>query len=109
MSTSMDNYDNEIIKWRKKGHSSISQASKKANHKHDWQPAIVMYRRKPNALYNSYHEVTKEYGLGVYCSICNKVKLQKWWYNEDGKLYSDIWSLKKKFPTYPVKESDEMW
>ena len=107
----MDIYiDEEVVKWRKKGNSSVSQASKKSDHKHDWQPSMVGYERKPNALYNDLHKPVRVYGLGRYCTICDKIQLRSWWYQKDGRLYDDIWSLTRFFPDYPVKESEtEKW
>ena len=102
--------EQEVGKYIKKKPSSVSKSSKKANHKHDWQPAIVGYWENPNSLFNILHEPTHHYGLGKYCTVCNKVQLRSWWYNKDGTLYSDIWNLKKFFPDYPVKESEkEKW
>ena len=102
--------EQEVAKYVKKKPSSVSSAAKKANHKHDWQDAIVGYHRKPNAIFNDLHEETHVYGLGKYCTICDKVRLRSWWYQKDGRLYDDIWSLKRFFPNYPVKESeDERW
>lgn len=102
--------EQEVGKYIKKKPSSISKAAKKSDHKHNWKEAIVGYLRKPNALYNDLHEPRHVYGLGKYCSICDQVKLIRWWYQKDGRLYDDIWSLTRFFPDYPVKESEnEEW
>ena len=66
----MNNFDQEIPKYRKNTGSNISKIEKKLKHKHQYKECLIQYNMKigliskPTALTTS---------LGSYCTICGKI------------------------------------
>lgn len=66
----MNNFDQEIPKYRKNTGSNISKVKKKLKHKHQYEECLIQYNMKigliskPTALTTS---------LGSYCTICGKI------------------------------------
>ncbi len=66
----MNNFDQEIPKYRKNTGSNISKIEKKSKHKHQYEECLIQYNMKigliskPTALTTS---------LGSYCTICGKI------------------------------------
>lgn len=66
----MNNFDQEIPKYRKNTGSNISKVKKKSKHKHQYEECLIQYNMKigliskPTALTTS---------LGSYCTICGKI------------------------------------
>jgi hypothetical protein len=66
----MDNFNQEIPKYKKNTGSNISKIKKRSKHKHQYEECLIQYNMKigliskPTALTTS---------LGSYCTICGKI------------------------------------
>lgn len=66
----MDNFNQEIPKYKKNTGSNISKIKKRSKHKHQYKECLIQYNMKigliskPTALTTS---------LGSYCTICGKI------------------------------------
>lgn len=64
---SMNNFDQEIPKYRKNTGSNISKIEKKSKHKHQYEECIIRYKFSFMGKDNLHTE------LSSYCSICGKI------------------------------------
>lgn len=63
----MNNFDQEIPKYRKNTGSNISKIEKKSKHKHQYEECIIRYKFSFMEKDNLHTEVSS------YCSICGKI------------------------------------
>lgn len=63
----MNNFDQEIPKYRKNTGSNISKIEKKSKHKHQYEECIIRYKFSFMEKDNLHTE------LSSYCSICGKI------------------------------------
>lgn len=63
----MNNFDQEIPKYRKNTGSNISKIEKKSKHKHQYEECIIRYKFSFMGKNNLHTE------LSSYCSICGKI------------------------------------
>lgn len=63
----MNNFDQEISKYRKNTGSNISKIEKKSKHKHQYEECIIRYKFSFMGKNNLHTE------LSSYCTICGKI------------------------------------
>lgn len=63
----MDNFNQEIPKYKKNTGSNISKIEKKSKHKHQYEECIIRYKFSFMGKNNLHTE------LSSYCSICGKI------------------------------------
>lgn len=63
----MDNFDQEIPKYRKNTGSNISKVKKKSKHKHQYEECLIQYK---SIFIGKTHLNTSLY---TYCTICGKI------------------------------------
>lgn len=103
----------EVPKYKKK---AKKKPSKKADHKHDWEPVLIRWTNK-NAVYSRERGFTSgvEHRSGSRCKICGKLsagfskafdleplpwKDKSWIFRQD---------LRPMYPDLPIVEADDYY
>lgn len=70
----MNNFDQEIPKYRKNTENNVSKAKKKSKHKHQYEECLIQYRW--NFKSNVFTQEQKDKihtSLHSYCTVCGKI------------------------------------
>ena len=84
----MNNFDQEIPRYRKNTGSNISKIKKKSKHKHQYEECIIRYKFSFMGKDNIHTE------LSSYCSICGKIGAR---FSEEKSIVEDK-PLHKQLP-----------